>query len=333
MKLGAGAAQIASIRDIPNDQGRRVQVVWNKFPAEAFSFDPVVNYGVWRQDTQIGTKVTPKKNYTEMIQTGVLGEKYSVSGMVWTYVAQVPATKLGMYAYVAETLLDSVNATANGSTMFYIAGYSVNNKVVYSSLPFAGYSIDNIAPFKVSQFTVSLNGTDANLNWKPVDQDDVVEFLVYRGSTPNFTPGTPIATVKGMTYTDANVTGPTWYIVQGVDKSGNKGELSSPMGTTNVEQVEGLPTTYALGQNYPNPFNPSTTINFSLPEAGTVVLQVYTISGELVASLAQGEYPAGNFRVTWTGTDKSGAQVASGMYLYRIQSGSFTSVKKMIMLK
>ena len=93
-----------------------MQVVWNKFPAEAFSFDPVVNYGVWRQDTQIGTKVTPKKNYTEMIQTGVLGEKYSVSGMVWTYVAQVPATKLGMYAYVAETLLDSVNATANGST-------------------------------------------------------------------------------------------------------------------------------------------------------------------------------------------------------------------------
>jgi predicted CXXCH cytochrome family protein len=333
VKLGAGAAAITSIMDVPNDQGGNVQVVWNRFPAEDFSFNPVVNYGVWRQDPVIGTKVTPKKNYTDMIKTGVPGQQYSVTGVVWTYVALVPATDLPMYSYIAPTLK---NGTATDTTLFYIAGYSSDNMHVYSSQPFGGFSVDNLPPLRVVDFAVNPGTGNVTLTWKPNPEDtDVAKFLVYRGTTANFTPGTPLAEVTARTYVDAGVTSGTayWYIVRAVDHSGNQGELSSSMGTTNVEQTEGLPTTYALGQNFPNPFNPSTTINFSLPEAGTVVLSVYTISGELVKTLAQGEFPAGNFKATWTGTDENGAQVATGMYLYRIQSGTFTSVKKMIMLK
>ena len=336
VKLGAGAAQVASIKDIPGDQGRRVQVVWNKFPAEDFAYNGVINYGVWRQDLQIGTKVTPMKNYTEMIASGVVGQKYSVSGLVWTYVAQVPATKLGMYAYVAETIKDIVGTdTVAAKSAFYIAGYSADNKVVYSSQPFSGFSVDNIVPLKVAQFSVTVDPTGAVLNWKPVDQDDVVEFLVYRGTTKDFTPATPIATVKGLTYTDASVTSGQafWYIVQGVDKTGNKGDISSPSGTTTVESTDGVPTEYALGQNYPNPFNPTTVIPISLPNNGHVVLKVYTISGEEIATLIDREMSAGNYNFTWNGRNNAGMTVATGMYLYRLQSDKFSSVKKMVLVK
>jgi len=335
VKLGAGAAQISSVNDVPGDQGHRVQVVWNKFPAEDFSFNPVVNYGVWREDPQIGTKVVTKKNYTDMFQSGVVGQQYSVSGLVWTYVAAVPASKFTTYSYISETLRDSA-AAGTAATNFKIVGYAVNSAAIYSSQPFSGYSVDNLPPLPVVEFAVNVDVNGAALTWKPNPKDqDVVKFLVYRGTTSNFTPGTPLTETTDRAYTDASVSGGMayWYIIQAVDQAGNKGVLSSPMGTTNVEQTEGLPTSYALGQNYPNPFNPSTTITFALPEAGTVVLSVYTISGELVTTLAQGAFPAGNFKVTWSGTDKSGAHVATGMYIYRIQSGSFSSVKKMVLLK
>jgi hypothetical protein len=336
VKLGAGAAQIASVKDVPGDQGHRVQVVWNKFPAESFAFNPVVSYGVWREDPQIGTKVAPRKNYTEMFQSGVVGEKYSISGLVWTYVANVPASDFAMYSYIAETLKDSASG-GSASANFKVVGYAANSAAVYSSQPFAGYSVDNLPPLRVVEFGLNIASNDVVLTWKPnADDKDIVEYYVYRGTSAGSVPSFPLAKIKTRTYTDVGRGDgtPYYYYVRAVDQAGNQGEISTPARTVNVEQVGNeLPTVYALGQNYPNPFNPSTTINFALPEAGTVVLSVYTISGERVTTLVQGSFPAGTFHVTWTGTDNNGAQVASGMYLYRIQSGTFTSVKKMVMLK
>ena len=68
-------------------------------------------------------------------------------------------------------------------------------------------------------------------------------------------------------------------------------------GASDVEQVEGIATSYELAQNYPNPFNPSTTINFSLTEAGFVSLKVYDVLGKEVASLLNEEKSAGIYNV------------------------------------
>lgn len=96
----------------------------------------------------------------------------------------------------------------------------------------------------------------------------------------------------------------------------------------------GTPGSYALSQNYPNPFNPTTTISFSLPRSGQTRLDVYDILGKHVTTLLDENMGAGNFRVVWDGTDKNGMKVASGMYIYRIQSGNnFMAVKKMLMVK
>lgn len=89
-----------------------------------------------------------------------------------------------------------------------------------------------------------------------------------------------------------------------------------------------LPAELALDQNYPNPFNPSTLIRFALPSAAQVRLELYTITGERVAVLADGAHPAGFHAVRVDGTG-----LATGMYLYRLTAGEKVFQRKMLLVK
>lgn len=88
------------------------------------------------------------------------------------------------------------------------------------------------------------------------------------------------------------------------------------------------PDAYALEQNYPNPFNPSTTIRFSLPHRSRVFLGVYNTLGQQVATLVQGQQEAGSYEVKL-----DGSALASGVYFYRIQAGSFLETKKLLLIR
>jgi probable HAF family extracellular repeat protein len=88
------------------------------------------------------------------------------------------------------------------------------------------------------------------------------------------------------------------------------------------------PNSYNLAQNYPNPFNPTTTIQYSIPQRSNVVLKVYDILGNEVAILVNEEKNSGVYTVSFDGSD-----LASGIYLYRLQAGSFIETKKMLLLK
>lgn len=92
---------------------------------------------------------------------------------------------------------------------------------------------------------------------------------------------------------------------------------------------EAIPTEFSLEQNYPNPFNPSTTIKFTLPEASKVVLDVYNVLGEKVASLIDANLESGYHEVKFNA--ESG--ISTGVYIYRIQAGDFTQTKKMMLVK
>ncbi|MDP8237582.1 MAG: right-handed parallel beta-helix repeat-containing protein [Candidatus Hatepunaea meridiana] len=81
---------------------------------------------------------------------------------------------------------------------------------------------------------------------------------------------------------------------------------------------EALPTEFAAMGIYPNPFNSSTEISYSIPQSGEVSLRIYDIKGRLVKELVSGMQQAGANRVTWNGLDRSGLEVASGIYLYNI---------------
>ena len=88
------------------------------------------------------------------------------------------------------------------------------------------------------------------------------------------------------------------------------------------------PKEYILSQNYPNPFNPTTTINYSLPKAGNVKLTVYNAIGCKVSTILNEYKPAGNYSIQFKATN-----LASGIYLYRLESGNYAAVKKFIILK
>ncbi len=94
-----------------------------------------------------------------------------------------------------------------------------------------------------------------------------------------------------------------------------------------------LPTRYRLEQNYPNPFNPTTTIRYQIPTQGQVKLEIFNTSGQVVKTLVNGTRQPGFYSTVWDGRNSSGQVVASGIYFYRIKSETFTSVRRMLLLK
>ena len=94
------------------------------------------------------------------------------------------------------------------------------------------------------------------------------------------------------------------------------------------------PTAFALEQNTPNPFNPETSIDFSVPTGGRQVrLEIFDILGQRVAVLFDGEMAAGKHRLHWRGLDREGRPVASGIYIYRLQSGALRMAKRMVLVR
>lgn len=97
---------------------------------------------------------------------------------------------------------------------------------------------------------------------------------------------------------------------------------------TGVEDETTLPTEFALEQNYPNPFNPSTTFRYSIPTQSKVVIKVYDILGNEIATLMDEEKSVGTYELKW-----DAASMPSGVYFYQLKAGTFVETKKMILLK
>lgn len=108
----------------------------------------------------------------------------------------------------------------------------------------------------------------------------------------------------------------------------NTSTFEIPRKPTDIESEPGLPAEFTLEQNYPNPFNPTTQIKFALPKATKTTLEVYNLIGQRVATLVNSELKAGYHQVSFNGQN-----LASGVYLYRIEAGDFVSNKKMLLIK
>ncbi|MBU1095047.1 MAG: T9SS type A sorting domain-containing protein [Bacteroidetes bacterium] len=112
--------------------------------------------------------------------------------------------------------------------------------------------------------------------------------------------------------------------IEGVDRFSDDVIITSV--NENYNSISDL--SFKLQQNYPNPFNPTTTIQYSIKNDGMVSLKVYNIIGQEVVSLVNGFKKAGYHQVNF-----DASKLASGVYIYQIQSGSFVSAKKMLLMK
>jgi hypothetical protein len=110
---------------------------------------------------------------------------------------------------------------------------------------------------------------------------------------------------------------------QQVSKNGNLGEIIS-----DIELEDENPNNFNLFQNYPNPFNPATTINYHIAEKRFVILRIYDVLGNEVATLINKENPAGEHKINFNSTG-----LTSGVYFYRLHAGSFIQTRKMILMK
>jgi hypothetical protein len=93
------------------------------------------------------------------------------------------------------------------------------------------------------------------------------------------------------------------------------------------------PKAFALAQNFPNPFNPSTTIKFDMKEKGLVTIRIYNVAGQLVRTLVDEVRDAGAHSASWDGRNNVGADAASGIYFYRMETAGFLATKKLVLLR
>ncbi len=137
--------------------------------------------------------------------------------------------------------------------------------------------------------------------------------------------------------------GPKCYLMRGIgiyveNSFDEVNEYSQLMGAiiggirygtvVSVGRADQISDIYSLLPNYPNPFNPTTTINYQLQKGGSVSLKVYDMRGREVATLVNGEKEAGYYSAML-----DGSKLSSGTYIYRLQTGSFTETKKLVLLK
>jgi len=105
-------------------------------------------------------------------------------------------------------------------------------------------------------------------------------------------------------------------------------EKERPTGQTMTE----APKIFVLSQNYPNPFNPQSTVQYALPENSKVLIKVYNVLGQKIATLVDEQKPAGYHSIRWDGRNEAGEKVSAGIYLCRMQAGEFVKTQKMTLL-
>ncbi|MBL1214824.1 MAG: T9SS type A sorting domain-containing protein [Ignavibacteriae bacterium] len=336
MKYGAiTAGNMVSVTDIPMDQGFQVRTVWTAFGADdGVAPDQVESYVVLRKvaGTSANKGITDYSSLKEIPADISVGTPLKLEGTLWDIVAEVPAVQFLEYSAVVPTLYNTVEGDTVWTT-FKVLG-KTEMGIIAETDPMSGYSTDDLAPAVPANLTASGTGVGIQLTWEESLEDDFKYYEIYRSETAGFVPTTSdiIATTIDYTFDDNSVLNDIkyYYVVTSVDFSNNISGFSNEASATltDVGFENGTPTEYALNQNYPNPFNPSTMIKFAIPEVSNVRLTVFDITGQEIAVLVDREMSAGYYNFTW-----NASSMASGIYFYRLESGSFIQTHKMLLLK
>ena len=223
----------------------------------------------------------------------------------------------------------STRITSSGNDIY--VGYIKNNHLYLRQRDYA--------PMIPANFSATVENQHPKVTWNANEEADLANYEVWKKK--NNGSWYLQTTTTNIYYTDTGETicwqDYAYYKIRAADENDNKSAFTNYVMFTvfgkramddDIVLKNDIPDSYQMSQNYPNPFNPSTTIRFGLPKAENVLLQVYNVSGQLVATLVNGYLEAGYHNI-----DFNGHQLSSGIYLYKLTTDNFTKVKRMLIVK
>jgi hypothetical protein len=174
--------------------------------------------------------------------------------------------------------------------------------------------------------------SSANVNWAYHPDEDVKQIWPMSENLSYTNATLKTAAMSGFPLGDLFHWWPDKYTNWKAQKAAEDANISNMLtnGLTGVKSLPGssIPKEYTLQQNYPNPFNPTTQIEYSVPKNGYVSLKIYNTLGQEVATLFSGVQKTGSYVA-----DFDGSALASGVYLYRLQSENVSLTKKLVIMK
>ncbi len=215
------------------------------------------------------------------------------------------------------------------------------NDVSYISLPLqfdqTDLTIDSVVPGPTLPagvelaWTIDTDGGLALVEWTP--GSDLAAGSYYLGDL-FFTAGDTDGSTTIDTVTNDTLSFLVTVNTVSFTPEFNSAEITiSPSTAISGDNFPSLPGCFSLAQNYPNPFNSTTIIEYDLPETAKVTLEVFNVLGQSVNQLVSRSQAAGSYSVEWDGCSDDGRPAASGIYFYRLSAGSWSSVKRMALLK
>ncbi|MCC6349545.1 MAG: T9SS type A sorting domain-containing protein [Candidatus Eisenbacteria bacterium] len=336
-RLGNPEPTIASLRDVPYDNGGRLKLSWAASYLDAAPFNGIYQYEVWRSippgaaqaRLRGGARLLRPDALAPLARDGaLLATANGTQTIYWEYVATQPARRFAGYSYELPTTGDSVAAGIPVTQALVLAlasdGYSF-----WTSQPMSGYSVDNLAPAAPAPFTGEYAAGSATLHWGRNAEADLAGYRLYRGTVPGFVPGPAnlVSALADTGYTD--VAGqPYIYKLTAVDVHGNESPVAtlSPSGTLAVDGSGAA--TLAFAPPSPNPANARTVLRYTLPGAGAVKLAIYDAAGRQVRVLAAGVREAGEHAEAWDLRDEGGRAVRAGLYFARFEAAGVARVRR-----
>jgi hypothetical protein len=203
-------------------------------------------------------------------------------------------------------------------------------------------------PVELSHFSATMTAeNNVQLTWVSQTETNVLGYNVYRSANSDLNgalkvspliEGTNTSHAQTYIYVDEELyrDGTYYYWLQSVDIDGSvsyHGPASVVFSHGGQTASPPIPLVTKLENAYPNPFNPDTTIRYQLKNPGKVTIDIYNHKGQIVRSFSQSHAAPGYYGVNWDGRDSSGRALASGVYLYKMSSGSYSFTKKLILQK
>jgi hypothetical protein len=320
--LGPAAPSIDDVRDVPNDQGGAVQVMWTGSGRDAWPDYSIESYALWRQLDVAAAQAALARGARRAGAAPAPGELRTsgdgAQATYWEFIASIPGRGSEAYAYTVVTASDSTEGAIPWNR-FVVDAREGSIPAFYSSAADSGYSVDNLAPAMPAPFTGTYAGGTASLRWGASAAPDLFAFRLHRGTTAGFTPGPGnlVATQQETAYDDA-AGAPRFYKLCAVDVHGNVSPYAflQPTGTADVAAA--LPRELALSSPAPNPLRSGATLRLALPHDADVALAVLDAQGRRVRTLLAGAQPAGEHAITWDGRDDGSRRVADGIYVVRL---------------